>query len=218
MYDPSLGRFMSVDPLSEKYYSISPYVYCADNPVKHVDPDGKEKLNVLSNNHDAVNYHVNAFEDNPSVLNIWGHGDGRSIDVKNSKNESITNSADLNTFLLKNSKLWKAHISGKPMTIVLHSCKNASFAKALSASKEFKNVTIIGATKNVKVTSNLSTFSIEEVIDNGKWLSYKNGKLIEKHSSNWQPGSIDPDANDKFKNFLKKLREMLFNTPKIYKR
>ncbi|EFI72361.1 hypothetical protein PBR_0887 [Segatella baroniae B14] len=71
---------------------------------------------------------------------------------------------------------------------------------------------------NVKVTSDLSTFSIEEVIDNGKWLSYKNGKLIEKHSSNWQPGSIDPDANDKFKNFLKKLREMLFNTPKIYKR
>ena len=50
---------------------------------------------------------------------------------------------------------------------------------------------------NVKVTSDVSTFSIEEVIDNGKWLSYKNGKLIEKHSSNWQPGSIDPDANDK---------------------
>ncbi|SEA05220.1 RHS repeat-associated core domain-containing protein [Segatella bryantii] len=42
MYDPSLGRFMSVDPLSEKYYSISPYVYCADNPVKHVDPDGRK--------------------------------------------------------------------------------------------------------------------------------------------------------------------------------
>jgi RHS repeat-associated protein len=33
MYDPSLGRFMSVDPLSEKYYSISPYVYCMNNPV-----------------------------------------------------------------------------------------------------------------------------------------------------------------------------------------
>ncbi|UKK72648.1 hypothetical protein L6467_01020 [Segatella bryantii] len=42
MYDPSLGRFMSVDQLCWKYYSISPYVYCADNPVKHVDPDGRK--------------------------------------------------------------------------------------------------------------------------------------------------------------------------------
>jgi hypothetical protein len=29
-----------MDPLAEKYFSWSPYVYCADNPVKFVDPDG----------------------------------------------------------------------------------------------------------------------------------------------------------------------------------
>lgn len=32
---------MSVDPLCEKYYWISPYAYCMNNPVKFVDPDGK---------------------------------------------------------------------------------------------------------------------------------------------------------------------------------
>ncbi|MFV0546262.1 MAG: RHS repeat domain-containing protein [Bacteroides sp.] len=37
--DPALGRFMTVDPLSEKYYSISPYAYCGNNPVKYVDPE-----------------------------------------------------------------------------------------------------------------------------------------------------------------------------------
>ena len=40
-YDPALDRFMSVDPLCEKYYSISPYAYCLNNPLGHIDPDGK---------------------------------------------------------------------------------------------------------------------------------------------------------------------------------
>ena len=35
------GIFVSPDPLMEKYYSISPYAYCAGNPVNLVDPDGK---------------------------------------------------------------------------------------------------------------------------------------------------------------------------------
>ena len=40
-YDPSLsGLFLSVDPMSDKYPSVSPYAYCAWNPVKLVDPDG----------------------------------------------------------------------------------------------------------------------------------------------------------------------------------
>ena len=34
--------WLSVDPMSDKYPSISPYAYCAWNPVKLVDPDGKE--------------------------------------------------------------------------------------------------------------------------------------------------------------------------------
>ena len=33
--------FLQQDPLAEKYYNISPYAYCANNPVNFVDPDGK---------------------------------------------------------------------------------------------------------------------------------------------------------------------------------
>ena len=36
-----MQRFTSVDPLAEKYYSISPYAYCAGNPVNRIDPDGR---------------------------------------------------------------------------------------------------------------------------------------------------------------------------------
>ena len=41
-YSSDLSIWLSVDPMSDKYPSLSPYVYCANNPVKLVDPDGEE--------------------------------------------------------------------------------------------------------------------------------------------------------------------------------
>jgi RHS repeat-associated protein len=43
-YAPELGRFTAVDPLASKYPGLSPYVYCANNPMKFVDPDGRQIL------------------------------------------------------------------------------------------------------------------------------------------------------------------------------
>ncbi|MDR0939178.1 MAG: DUF6443 domain-containing protein, partial [Mediterranea sp.] len=34
-------RFTTMDPLAEKYYSVSPYAYCAGNPINAIDSDGK---------------------------------------------------------------------------------------------------------------------------------------------------------------------------------
>ena len=41
-YSSDLSIWLSVDPMSDKYPSFSPYVYCANNPVKLVDPNGEE--------------------------------------------------------------------------------------------------------------------------------------------------------------------------------
>jgi RHS repeat-associated protein len=41
-YSSDLSIWLSVDPMSDKYPSLSPYVYCADNPVRLVDPNGCE--------------------------------------------------------------------------------------------------------------------------------------------------------------------------------
>ena len=41
-YSSDLSIWLSVDPMSDKYPSLSPYTYCANNPVKLVDPNGEE--------------------------------------------------------------------------------------------------------------------------------------------------------------------------------
>ncbi|MBP5541081.1 MAG: hypothetical protein J6X88_05460 [Bacteroidales bacterium] len=44
-----MTMWLSVDPLADKYPSISPYSYCAWNPVKLVDPDGRDVWEVDKN-------------------------------------------------------------------------------------------------------------------------------------------------------------------------
>jgi hypothetical protein len=49
-YDAKVASFTSVDPLCEKYYHISPYAYCAGDPVNMIDPDGKNPIYDMQGN------------------------------------------------------------------------------------------------------------------------------------------------------------------------
>lgn len=35
-------RFLTIDPMAEKYFQMSPYAYCANNPIKNIDPTGMD--------------------------------------------------------------------------------------------------------------------------------------------------------------------------------
>jgi RHS repeat-associated protein len=64
-YDPTLGRWHSVDPSAEVYNSISPYVYCGNNPIRLSDLDGRDWL-------DKVVGFTNAIVDNATGIDRRG--------------------------------------------------------------------------------------------------------------------------------------------------
>ena len=48
-YDPALGRWTTVDPLAEKYPSISPYNFVLNNPLRYIDPLGLSPDDIIFN-------------------------------------------------------------------------------------------------------------------------------------------------------------------------
>lgn len=41
-YNPSLSIWYGVDPLADKYPSLSPYVYTTNNPINYIDLNGQD--------------------------------------------------------------------------------------------------------------------------------------------------------------------------------
>ena len=62
-YNSDISIWLSVDPLSDKYPNLTPYAYCANNPIILVDPDGRvigevdeasqKKIDALTNKNSA---------------------------------------------------------------------------------------------------------------------------------------------------------------------
>jgi RHS repeat-associated protein len=76
-YDPVAPHFTTVDPMAEKYYNISPYAYCAGNPVRYIDPTGME-----------MDWYEHENEDGSKAV-IWREGNAQSIDVYGQKFDNI---------------------------------------------------------------------------------------------------------------------------------
>ena len=72
MYDPTLLTWNAIDPLCEEYFPISPYVYCKDNPVKYVDPDGK-KVRIYKKNQKQVLRYINKLAQGTFAVNKSGY-------------------------------------------------------------------------------------------------------------------------------------------------
>ena len=88
--DPSIIRFTSVDPHAENYFSWSPYVYVGNNPMRLVDPDGKDWYK----NEDGTAYMWRKGND-ASFTHTIGEGDNAiTLEMKNIGETYVDNLAD----------------------------------------------------------------------------------------------------------------------------
>ena len=74
---------MQVDPLAEKYYGISPYAYCAGDPVRYVDRDGGDWRDVVNGFSSAVRTNLSPASPteaiSPAVSNASHYAIGRYL-------------------------------------------------------------------------------------------------------------------------------------------
>ena len=60
IYDPRVGRFLSMDPLTKSYPELTPYQFASNSPVSGIDLDGKEFLIMITPQYTSGNMVVSS--------------------------------------------------------------------------------------------------------------------------------------------------------------
>ncbi|SFC83059.1 RHS repeat-associated core domain-containing protein, partial [Xylanibacter ruminicola] len=105
-HDPILARWDRIDPLCEKYYGTSPYVYCVNNPVVLIDPDGRStQVKILEDGtYQVIGGDIN---DKDRNIYVYTQDDDGNYTVRG---ESIGVSATMTSFYNSDKKKWENSI------------------------------------------------------------------------------------------------------------
>jgi RHS repeat-associated protein len=213
--------FISRDPLFEKYPSISPYAYCANNPVMFVDPDGRTKIPWFDKKNDKTLYKgaMRSYDD--GAIHIFAHGSSKHFTaIIEGQKVKIQDAETFNKILSEQSEKWKNRKEGDILTVILHSCNtgrgNSSIAQKLSIA--FKNVKFIAPTErdyfsrwgekgtykaqyadtdgSYKTDENGKVISKERSDELGSWRVFLDGKETGKYKGNWTPKENPTKADE----------------------
>ena len=192
-----LGIWTRPDPLLDKTIHMSSYMYCNGNPIKFVDPDGKEKHNKMDPNTEDINQcylweGASQFKDYSEDTYIYFIAHGSPNAMYPCGDEKPMTAEGFVSYLTENSDLWNNTDDKSSLTIVLVSCQTAKgkYPIAKQISKLLPETPIIAPTEVVwsfsqeDVSSILGTSEkanmndISDPTKLGKWNTYKNGELV----------------------------------------
>ena len=201
-YYPILCRWDRVDPLCEKYYSVSPYAYCNNNPVNRVDPDGKEVIDKLpaqtKGQEISKQNFFNRWHDKNNSIILMGHGgnNGKSFCIEDAPYIISANSPyGMAYFLEDNSQTWNiGPIASDKVELILFSCDTGShdgLAENLSKQDEFQNISIFAPSEPININPDGSV----SIDNDGVWREYKNGNVVNEYSGDTVPGTQEFDSS-----------------------
>jgi len=209
-----LTGWLSVDPMMDKYPSISPYAYCVWNPVILVDPDGREKIlafniNERNNKQRADNRYLQgwarAYTRNRGVIHLFAHGlntsDGANRGIQTyvkGTEMDVTSPAVLYDFLMSNSTIFKNHNkegeASQTSILVMHSCKSGQEGGIAQQASEMLDLLVIAPSENVGVSGRSAdpqnvkpSDYTERVKEGGTWNIYYKGEFMESFDGNSKP-------------------------------
>lgn len=213
-YDPALGRFTTVDPLTEKHYEMSPYTYCGNNPIKYIDPTGmfytgytvNEKGHIKIVSDEGGNYYDVLYNESSysikTIKNYDTSGDKTGIKIsKGILNERAGAGRNMSAKIMKGSYLdLEGHETGRSYANHSYEIRNDKESLALmnfldkNTSVEWANTLMKDAQGNS--VNLLSTSHHETTVEGGshqiaRYVN-KGFQVIRADHIHPTPGATDP--------------------------
>ena len=217
-YNSDLSIWLSVDPLADKYPNLSPYTYCAGNPVRYFDPNGKEKIDAYGKRNSGNNQNKEAcsrYKDNTPVIHLWAHGNKGSIQTFNpetNEREFVKKAEDMHNFLCEHSNIYQTNSETNEVSIlVLHSCNTGAGENNIAQQISGKlNLLVVAPTDEIwgktEKDATPQAFSYEVGVNNtykdengnkvvgkrGAWNIYYKGIKVDSFDGHTKPNFKDP--------------------------
>ncbi len=175
-YDPRLGKFLSTDPLTQKFPALSPYQHAGNNPIAAIDLEGLEPATINPNTQVLVLV-LQGFVGDPQAGKTQAQNAGGDLDVDYTGLGQIQQAASgatqiqVVTFassttgntkedVKKTIEAFKAQNAGGQLVLVGHS---QGADNIIELAKENKSLSIdLLITLDIKDASNIGIFSIDD--------------------------------------------------------
>ena len=206
-----MTMWLSVDPMADKYPSISPYAYCAWNPIKLVDPDGRDWYDL--------------FDDGTLVRNDNKSKEYQNCDVIWSvSNKSMSDEFSLGT-LREQKRDEKNGVKGSYISLqgsreenvaVFEFCSdnsNVEFSLMEIASSEDASYTILTTSHNERKVGVPSTDNYGTEFAKSEF--YNLISHLHNHIGQASPSGDNNSGDISFRNKIDRLRELSGQTTRV---